>query len=157
MAISLLACAVLSGCSEPVKKYAFQDLPLGKGWTEGEPIELELDIKEGSEEGCLYLCAQILDSEKINGEHTLPVALYFIAPDNKRYCDTLALPIDVCQKKNVYNKYGTIVEIQWPYMQILNADVPGRWKIILNHTGNHLIYNHIIGLGASFKNNEHDK
>ena len=146
-------CALmLCSCTEPLKEYDFKDFGITKGWHDNVPANLSLDIKEGMTPGKIYICAQILNNEKLAAVDSLPVFIAFISPDSKKYFDTVNLPLNVTQVEGVYRKSGRLIEIQWPYINNINVNIPGRWKIILRHLSkNNAVYDNIIGIGVSYK------
>ena len=102
--------------------------------------------------GKIYICAQILNNEKLAAVDSLPVFIAFISPDSKKYFDTVNLPLNVTQVEGVYRKSGRLIEIQWPYMNNIDVNIPGRWKIILRHLSkDNSVYDNIIGIGVSCK------
>lgn len=144
VALFLLIC-----CSEPIKQYAFEDLNPFSGWKKVFPITLELDIPKKS--GQLFLCAQFIDNRELNDVEDIPLSITFISPDNEKFYDKVMLPLNVTLREKICNRNGNVVEIEWPYMKIPDTYKKGRWKIILRHAKEHIIYQHIIGIGASFK------
>jgi hypothetical protein len=142
----------LCSCTEPLKEYDFKDFGITKGWHNNTSANLSLDIREGIAPGKIYLCAQILNNEKLAAIDSLPVFIAFISPDSKKYFDTVNLPLNVTQVEGVYRKSGRIIEIQWPYMNNINVDIPGRWRIILRHLSkNNSAYDNVIGIGVSYR------
>jgi hypothetical protein len=149
---TVLCALTLCSCTEPLKEYDFKDFGITKGWHDNVSANLSLDIKEGMAPGKIYICAQILNNEKLAAVDSLPVFVAFISPDSKKYFDTVNLPLNVTQVEGVYRKSGRLIEIQWPYMNNIDVNIPGRWKIILRHLSkNNSVYDNIIGIGVSCK------
>lgn len=151
-AAALLILAAICSCTEPLKEYDFKDFGINNGWHLNVPAALSLDIKEGITPGKIYICAQILNNEKIADIDSLPVFLVFISPDSKKYYDSANLPLNVIQKEGVYRKSGRLIEIEWPYRNKIDVDIPGRWKIVLLHgSKKNSVYDNVIGMGVSYR------
>lgn len=152
VAAAAICAAAICSCTEPLKEYDFKDFGIIRGWHNNIPAALSLDIKEGMAPGKIYVCAQILNNEKLANTDSLPVFFMFVSPDSKKYYDTANLPLNVIQKEGVYRKSGRLIEIEWPYMNNIDVNIPGRWKIYLLHSAkNNPVYDNIIGIGVSYK------
>lgn len=153
--LMMLAAVAVSCTTRPLQLTDFKELGISKGLQDG--VELSLDMEDTANIVMLQICMQINNSQVINDNQTIHVAIETISPDSIRYKESIELPLNVHNNGANYALAGGIRNYQWPYRRNIRNHTPGRWTFTIipqGKTGEGTIYNEIIGVGISCRKEE---
>ncbi len=125
--LCLLALPLWS-CKRPVKESAYCNIDITTGWI--EPATLTLEMTDTTRPYQLDICLQIA-MHNLNEYKYIPVVLDIDSPSNRKYTDTLQLPLHVINEKGIYNNNNGYTTLQIPYRKNVITREAGEWRFTL--------------------------
>lgn len=136
----------MASCTQPLHRSCFKNMDGAGGWTEGQTVNLQLDLSDTTSAQTLYISSAAIE-DALGKDIT--IYLSFKSPSGNVYRDTANLKFEKTEAAKIV-KQGRRIQILWPYLKIGKLSEEGEWTISLDREkNNNTVYSLIRGMGIS--------